>query len=284
MYSAKASPDSNYRFYTDHMHQEATQRLQMEQDLLAALKAKQSLVIHYQPKLAMPSGKLVGAEALIRWEHPEKGLILPGAFLPLLPAAAIGAMDRWVLETVCQDMKRWESDGMKPLQVSIHISDHAWNSGQVIGGLLAVARASGLHKKQLAFEVEESAILQHGEDGLGVVSLVRESGLDVHLDNFGSNLSSLKLLTRYPLDAIKIDRSLTAGIDKEERNAVLVQALIALGQRLGIKTVAEGVETLSQEAALALMNCDQIQGRAIAGPLPAGDFARWVRERQQIAS
>ncbi len=284
MYSAKDSPDSNYRFYTDHMHQEATDRLQLEQDLLDALKAKRSLSIYYQPKLSMPSGWLAGAEALIRWHHPERGLIMPSVFLPLLPAAAIGAMDRWVLETVCADMKRWELDGMKPLQVSIHISDHAWNSGQVIGSLIAVAKASGLHKKQLAFEVEESAILHHGENGLGVVSLVRDNGLDVHLDNFGSNLSSLKLLTRYPLDAIKIDRSLTAGIDKEERNAVLVQAIIELAQRLGIKIVAEGVETLSQEAALALMSCDQIQGMAIAQPMPADDFAQWVRDRRHIAA
>jgi len=283
MYRAKTNGKSSYQFHTEHMQAETIQRIQMEQDLACVIREKKELCLFYQPKLDLATGQLVGAEALLRWDHPERGILAPPEFLPLLQPSMAIELDQWVLETVCRDIQCWQMAGLKSTQVSIHLSGRRWEDPGTAEALLAVLHHAGLHPGCLAVEVDESALLQYGGDGFNVLSRVRETGIEVHLDNFGSEMSSLKLLTRCPLDAIKIDRRLTAEMDGKEQHAILMRALISLGHQLGMKVVAEGVETEQQQQALLGMACDQIQGFVISKPLPAQDFFSWLGNRSRVA-
>jgi len=284
MYRAKESPGSFYHFYTDHMHEETVERLQMEHELTVSIREKTGLCLFYQPKLDLSTGQLAGAEALLRWEHPRRGMLAPAEFMPLLQPSMAVELDGVVVETVCRDIKCWQAAGLKPPQVSVHISGRHWENADMADALLAMLRNAGLHASCLAIEVDELALLHCGSDGFDVLSRVRETGIEVHLDNFGAETSSLKLLTRCPLDAIKIDRQLTADMSSKEQHAILVRALVDLGHQLGMRVVAEGVETERQQQALQSMACDQIQGFVISKPLPAQDFFHWLGNRQHAAS
>ncbi|MDE3060052.1 MAG: EAL domain-containing protein [Pseudomonadota bacterium] len=281
MYRAKTFSESSYQIYTEHLHQEAAERLQLEQELVAAIAAEAELCLYYQPKLHLHSGRLAGAEALMRWNHPSRGLLLPREFLSVATPPMASSLDRWVLETVCRDIQCWQAAGLKPLQVSIHLSNRQWEDAGLVGMLQSVLKNASLEARALAVEVEETAIL-HSTSSIDTLARVRDMGVEVHLDNFGSDVSSLKLLTRYPLDAIKIDRRLTRSAGTQEPSALLTRTLIDLGHRLGMTVVAEGVETLEQRDRLSALQCDEAQGTIIASPLPAADFFQWVGQHQDL--
>lgn len=284
MYRAKQQPDSNYQFYTETLHRQASERLRLEDEFQHAIRSHTpSLCLYYQPKLDLKSGRLAGAEALIRWDHPTRGLLLPGEFLPLIPLAMTGELDRFVLETVCRDLQCWHAAGMVPVQVSVHLSNHCWEDEANIAALADILKKSGLWPQSLAFEIEEDVLLQQKNDALASIARAHEAGVAIHLDNFGAAWSSLTLLARCPLDTIKIDRRLTGEIDHKEQ-ASLLRALITLGHELGMTLVAEGVETASQQRALAEMSCDQAQGMVISRPLPAPEFFQWLAGRHFSAT
>ncbi len=278
MYRAKQKPKSSYQFYTENLHRETALRLQMEQELAHALRHRESLCLYYQPKLELKSGRLAGAEALIRWQHPERGLLLPEQFLPLLPPGLGTELDVFVLEMACADTRRWQAMGLEPVQISIHISNIGGEQDS-IDALLAVLDRAGLSSRTIAMEIEESALLHDEGGSVRRLARVRDAGVELHLDNFGSGTSSLRLLARCPLDAVKIDRRLTSILDVEERETAMLRSLINLGHTFDMKVIAEGVESSAQQTALRAMECDQMQGYLIARPLSEPEFSRWLSQQ-----
>lgn len=283
MYRAKAIGGSNYQFYTEHMHRETVTRLKLEQDLTMAIRNRQPLCLYYQPRIDTVSGMMVGAEALIRWDHPSNGLMLAADFLPFLSPKLTLELDLWVLEMVCRDIRSWRAAGLESGQISVHLSNRQWHDQATLDGLLAVVEKAGLPTRCLALEMDESTI-RHYDGNLNIVSHLRDTGFDIHLDNFGVDVASLKLLAHCPLAAIRIDRSLIHAIGQKAQHNALIGALVSLAHQFGMKVVAEGVETHEQKAALAAMNCDQIQGFIISRPLAAEDFFNWMANRHDQAA
>ena len=280
MYRAKQHPKSNYQFHTEALHRQTGERLRLEDELHQAIQqGAPGLCLYYQPKINLADGRPTGAEALIRWNHPSRGLLLPGEFLPLMPPALIGTLDRFVLETVCRDIQCWHAAGLSPLPVSGHIANHQWERREYIESLADVLKQAGLAPGSLAFEIEENAVLRYGDRAMEAIKQARTMGIGIHLDNFGAELSSLTLLARCPLDVIKIDRSLSGGCDHHEQHFPLLKALVMLGHELGMTLVAEGVETDAQQQALTALACDQAQGLMISRPLPRPEFFQWLGNR-----
>lgn len=281
MYRAKSIPRSNFQFYTPHIQQEALERLQLEQDLGHALSQVGQLSLFYQPKLEVMTGKLIGAEALIRWLHPEKGVLRPEEFIPVVRGTSIAPLlDEWVIRTVGRDMQDWKNANLPPLKVSIHLAQEQWHDMRMLDSLLDTLQEMKVPPEYLAIELEESAILPFYISDIDIVSRVRATGLEVHLDNFGADATSLRVVTQFTFDMMKIDRYLIRNIHLREREAVLVRTLIEFGHRLNMRVIAEGVEHNEQKEILAAMGCDFLQGEAIAPPLRADTFFYWIVSTQ----
>ena len=281
MYRAKRANHDGYMFYSQEMNQRAVSRLKIETGLRQALE-RGELLLHYQPKLDIASGGIVGAEALLRWRHPVEGMIPPGEFIPVAEESGlIVAIGAWVLEEACAQALAWRRSGLPPLKIAVNISARQFTAKlpSIIGALLA---RKGLSTDCLELELTES-MLMHGIDG--VISMMDElhgTGITLSLDDFGTGFSSLSYLKRFPIDALKIDHSFIEGIPDDPSDCAIAGAIVGMAKLLGHKVIAEGVENADQLAFLKRLGCDEIQGYLFSPAVPPEQFAAMLREDRRL--
>jgi diguanylate cyclase (GGDEF)-like protein len=266
---AKASPGPRYVLFEPEMSEATLKRVELENDLRRALD-RDELRLHYQPLVDLATDRIVGLEALVRWEHPTRGLVPPLSFIPVAEETGlIVPIGRWVLETACRQARRW-LDAMpeSPLVMSVNLSARQFGQPDLVDDIRATLAASGLPPDRLELEITESVLLDEGEESATALRAIRDLGVGLVLDDFGTGYSSLSYLRRLPLDTIKIDRSFVAGIDDDNSNLPIVRAVIALAHALGIEVVAEGIETVGQLERLRELVCDRGQGDYYARPQP----------------
>ncbi len=266
---AKATPGPRYVLFEPEMSAATLERVELENDLRRALE-RQELRLHYQPLVDLRTDRIVGLEALIRWEHPTRGLIPPLAFIPLAEETGlIIPIGRWVIETACRQARRWlEELPDAPLVMSVNLSARQFAQPSLVDDIRTILEATDLPAERLELEITESVLLDEGEDSGRTLQALRNLGVRLVLDDFGTGYSSLSYLRRLPLDTLKIDRSFVDGIDADGSNLPIVQAVIALAHGLGIEVVAEGIETAAQSARLRELVCDRGQGFYYARPQP----------------
>jgi diguanylate cyclase (GGDEF)-like protein/PAS domain S-box-containing protein len=266
---AKLLGKNRYEVFDRAMHAQAMERLQVETDLRRALDRGEFALL-YQPVVALSSGRIAGFEALLRWRHPERGTVSPTVFIPVAEEMGlIHALGRWVIEEACRQAKTWADrfSGREEFRVSVNLSAAQFSQGDLVDHVRRTLEACGIPPGMMHLEITESVILEHAGPAQALLAGLRELGVALCMDDFGTGYSSLGYLHRFPLDELKIDRSFVARMTREEKNAQLVHAILALAQNLGVRTVAEGVEAREQLAALRELGCDYAQGFLFAEPL-----------------
>ena len=271
MYHAKGAGKNNFVFYSSEMDAATVERLTLENDLRRAIE-RNELLLHYQPQVDTNTGSIIGAEALMRWEHPERGLVPPFKFIPLAEEMGlIGEMGEWGLKEACRQVVEWQSQGMELPKVSVNVSALQFNHSFIrrVGEVLS---ETGMHPKRLELELTEGIMMEGSESVVRSFEEIRSLGVQLSIDDFGTGYSSLSYLSRFPLDELKIDRSFVIEFDKSEGDAGLIMAIIAMANSLGLKLVAEGVETHDQYRFLKQHGAGVIQGYLFSKPVPADEL------------
>ena len=276
MVRAKADATSRLAIFEPSMSDQTLERVDLESDLRGALE-RDELRLHYQPIVAMGSSEIVGFEALVRWQHPTRGLVPPLSFIPLAEETGlIIPLGRWVLETACRDAVRWQTGRAAPLVVSVNLSARQFAQPDLVEEVATVLAETGLPPTALELEITESVVMDHSDPGIRALRRLRALGVRLVLDDFGTGYSSLAYLKHLPLDTIKIDRTFVAGID-EPADRSIVDAVIALAHGLGIGVVAEGIETERQAERLRELGCDFGQGYLFSRPVPLAEARTLLR-------
>ncbi|MFZ5589416.1 MAG: putative bifunctional diguanylate cyclase/phosphodiesterase [Pseudomonadota bacterium] len=281
MYHAKESGRNTFRLYTAELHVRAARRLALASGLHHALEWEE-FVLHYQPQVDLRTGRLVGMEALLRWNHPEEGLIPPMEFIPVAEETGlIVPIGEWVLKTACTQIRVWGKQGFPPLRVAVNLSMQQVNHQVLIETVRRALAEAGIEPQYLDLELTES-ILMKGPQTTACIEALDEIGVNFSLDDFGTGYSSLSYLKRFPIDHLKIDRSFVHDIATDPDDAAIVKAVIAMARALGMKVIAEGVETSEQLELLRGEGCDMIQGYYCSKPLPADELTELIRDWGRI--
>lgn len=282
MYQVKASGRNGFSCYAQHMNQRAQEMAGLESDLRRALDNGE-LRLYYQPKADLYSGQICGAEALIRWLHPVKGLILPGQFIPLAEESGIIlSIGEWVLREACRQMKEWQCEGLPALTVAVNLSALQCQQENIVEIVAQALKDADLDPGWLQLELTESMVMQNLEAAASLLHRFKALGVSLAMDDFGTGYSSLGYLRQFPFDCLKIDRSFVQNITTEPDDALIAVAVIAMAHSLRLYVVAEGVETESQMRYLRKQNCDQLQGYYFSRPLPADDFRAFVKRAERL--
>ena len=280
LYAAKAAGRAQHRFFDEAMNHAASARLARESDLRHAIGHGQ-LRLHYQPKVDASSGATVGAEALVRWLHPVRGLVPPADFIPLAEESGlIGLLTDWVLETACADQRSRADAGLPLLPVAVNLASPSFADAGLPARLLALLARHRLTAASLVLEVTESLLMTDVERAVQRLGALRAEGFAIALDDFGTGYSSLSYLNRFPVDELKIDRSFITDVALGGRHSAIATSVIALGREFGLRVVAEGVETTAQAEFLMRQGCRQQQGYLHARPMPAEAYAQRLAEEQ----
>lgn len=281
MYSAK-SHQTGYEVYTQERHRHSPGRLTLVSDLRAALDNGE-LVVHYQPKAELPSGKIIGVEALLRWDHPQHGLIPPDEFIPVAEHAGLmRAMTLFVLESAISQCRDWTFAG-KPLTVAVNLSARSLLDARLPHDILILLGRWGVDASRLRLEITESSIMADPVRLVDVLAKLNDAGIGLSIDDFGTGYSSLAQLKKLPVDEIKIDKSFVLGMSHNENDVVIVQSTVDLGRNLGLRVVAEGVEDQETMDMLIALGCDVAQGFFLSRPIPADRFGEWIRELDEFS-
>jgi diguanylate cyclase (GGDEF)-like protein/PAS domain S-box-containing protein len=269
MYKAKASGRNGYRFFSIEMNLAARRAVVMERELRQALAAEQ-FATFYQPQLELQSGRIVGLEALVRWRHPERGLVRPGEFIgPAEDLGLIGPLSAWVLEDACRQLRHWQEAGIDGLQLSVNLSPVQFRERGIELLIERILAETGLPSACLDIELTENAVMEHSEAAIASLRYLHQLGVSLSLDDFGTGYSSLSYVKRLPVRRLKIDRSFVHNLGHSQHDEVIVRAIINLGHSLGLKVIGEGVETVAQLGHLRRLGCDEVQGDLISPPMPA---------------
>jgi diguanylate cyclase (GGDEF)-like protein len=269
--AVQASGGNGYRFFSTELNARLQHRMSTEADLRRALERGQ-LALHYQPKVDVASGRVRGFEALLRWHHPERGLVSPAEFIPIAEETGlIVPIGEWVLRRACTQVAEWRDAGLPVVTTSVNLSARQFKHADLVSVVRAVLAETALDPTLLELEVTESLLME--DTGRTVVTLqaLREHGVTISLDDFGTGYSSLGYLTRFPIDAIKLDKSFVRDVVTDRQNGAITTAVIDLGHSLGLDVVAEGVETREQFDYLAQRSCDVVQGFLFGRPVPAAE-------------
>ena len=276
MYHAKDSGRGNRQFYQPGMDVHATDVLQQERQLREAI-ANNAFVLHYQPQISLADGSLKGFEALVRWRHPERGLVGPDEFITFSESRGlITPIGRWVTHEACRQLKAWQNEGLAMVPVAVNLSALEFRQRDVAGELAAVLHATGLEPRFLEIELTESVLMHHTGQVLETLNAIKALGVGVTIDDFGTGYSSLAYLKRYPIDKLKIDRSFVMDTPQSADDVAIVTAIIQMGHSLQLKTVAECVETAEQKELLHRLGCDLVQGFLVSAPMDAQATQRWL--------
>ncbi|MEW5745831.1 MAG: EAL domain-containing protein [Nitrospirota bacterium] len=272
MYHAKAQGRNNYQFYNPVIDIRALERMILENSLRQTLK-RGELAVYYQPQVDIASRQIVCAEALVRWKHPEAGLLNPMQFIPLAEETGfIIPMDEWVLRTACSQTKAWHEAGYPPIVVTVNLSARQFQQPNLVEMVSRVLKETGLSPESLELEITESIAMQNIELTIPSLSRLNEMGVRLSIDDFGTGYSSLSYLKKLPIQKIKIDKSFISGLSNDPDYKAIVNAVIAMGRKLRLNVVAEGVETGEQLSFLHSSFCDEIQGYLFSRPVPAEEF------------
>ena len=284
MYRAKEQGHGSFDFYTEDMNVRSSERLALEGDLRHAL-VREEFLLHYQPKVDAATGRVVGMEALLRWQSPQRGLVSPLEFIPLLEETGqIVPVGEWVLRTACKQIGAWQQAGMPPLQVAVNISARQFKHPGLLDAVTRVLTETGVSPKHLELELTESMLMEQLDASVILMQHLNELGVHLSIDDFGTGYSSLGYLKRFPIQKLKIDRSFVRDVTTDPNDAAIASAVIALAHSLQLKVVAEGVENEEQLSFLRERRCDQIQGYFFSRPLPADAFEKWVRAKTSTQS
>jgi diguanylate cyclase (GGDEF)-like protein/PAS domain S-box-containing protein len=274
MYHAKQYGRDNYQFFRPDMSLHAVERQSLEGQLRYALE-RQELLLHYQPKVNLKTGAITSAEALVRWQHPERGLLLPGQFLTIAEdTGMIVAIGQWVLREACRQTREWLDAGLPAVPVAVNISSLEFRSEQFLEGVQVALKNTRLDPSYLELELTETVLMRHAESTAYTLGQLKAIGVRLAVDDFGTGYSSLSYLTRFPLDALKLDQSFVNDITAGSDDAIVVSAVISMGNSLKLRVIAEGVETLEQLAFLQAHGCDEGQGYYFGRPVIAHKFAK----------
>jgi diguanylate cyclase (GGDEF)-like protein/PAS domain S-box-containing protein len=269
MYRAKDNGRNNFQFFTRELNALMTEQLELETHLRRALERNQ-FVLRYQPRVNLATGQVVGAEALLRWRIPQRGTISPGRFIALAEETGlIVPIGKWVLQTACAQNKAWQDAGIAPIVVSVNVSARQFRQESLVQTVAEVLQSTGLEPRYLELELTESMVMHDAPQLVAMLDELKELGVKIAVDDFGTGYSSLSYLKRFPVDRLKVDRSFVEHMTTEADDATIVRAIIALGHNLGLKVVAEGVETPQQARALRAYQCDEAQGFLFARAISA---------------
>jgi len=277
MNRSKELADNSYQFYTPEMHANSVERLRLETELRKAV-SRDEFVVYYQPKIETATGRVVGAEALVRWRHRELGMISPADFIPIAEETGlIVPIGNWVMNHVCEQLRQWRDVGQPVVQVAVNLSAHQFRQPDLVEQVVAALETHGIPPELLELELTESAVMHHAEATIETLMQLHKQGVRLAIDDFGTGYSSLSYLKKFPLDKLKIDRSFVMDIDTNPASAEIVGAIVAMGHSLNLEIVAEGVENDAQLEVLKGLKCDEIQGFYYSRPIPAETFASILR-------
>ena len=278
MYHAKSEGRNNFQFFTADMTQRVSEQLSLENNLQKAIKNKE-LILHYQPKVSMQTGKMIGVEALLRWQHPDWGLISPDRFIPIAEESGlIKPIGNWVLREACRQNRAWQDMGLPAIPVAVNLSVVELRQPTFVQEVTRVLMQSGMAPEHLELEVTESIAIQEYTEVISWLQKLKEMGVRLSIDDFGTGYSSLSYLKRLPIDTIKIDKSFIHDIGIDLNDAAIVDAIISMSHSLGLSVIAEGVETKEQLDFLKTHHCDEIQGYYFGRPVPAAEFEIMLRD------
>ena len=284
MNRSKDKAENTYHFYTPEMNANTMERLQLETNLRKAI-GQDDFVLHYQPKIETGTGRLIGAEALIRWNHPELGLVPPVKFIPIAEETGlIIGIGNWVLATACRQIRAWREAGLTPVRIAINISALHFQQPDLVEAVVRVLEETGIDAQWIELELTESAVMRNADSTIQTLMKLHEHGIKLSIDDFGTGYSSLSYLKRFPIDTLKIDRSFVQDLGPDTAGEEIVGAIIAMAHSLSMSVVAEGVETEFQLAVLERLKCDQIQGYYYSKPVPADRFADFLAEGVPVKS
>ena len=282
LFRAKQQGGNTHQFYTADMNTSAVARLTLENDLRRALE-REEFIVYYQPLVRTGTGQITGMEALVRWQHPERGLVSPAEFIPLAEdTGLILPISEWVLRTACAQNKAWQDAGFEPLCVAVNFSARQFEQSNLSELVAQVICETGLNPGCLELELTESAVMKNAQLSAGILHELRGMGVCISIDDFGTGYSSLSYLRRFPINKLKIDQSFVREIMINESDGEIVRAMIALAHSLKLKVVAEGVETKEQAAFLHILRCDEMQGYLFSKPLPSQAFEELLREGRSL--
>lgn len=281
MYRAKEEGRNNYQIYTPAMNALLLERLAVESDLRHALE-REEFVLYYQPQVDMKTRRITGLEALVRWEHPRRGLVPPMEFIPLAEETGlIAPLGEWVLRTACRQNKAWQDAGLPPMRVAVNLSARQFEQPGLARAIAHVLSETGLAPQYLELEITESTAMRNVDYTAGMLRELKEMGVRIAIDDFGTGHSSLGYLKRFPVDMLKIDQSFVRDLPADEHDATLASGIIAMAHELKLEVIAEGVETEEQFAFLQRQRCDEMQGYLFSKPVPTGEFERMLRQTKR---
>jgi diguanylate cyclase len=281
---AKATGRNNFQFYSEELNNVSVERLVIETELRRVIE-RNELVLHYQPKIDVLTGSVVGCEALLRWQHPEMGLIPPGKFIPIAEETGlIVAIGEWVIHKACEQIQQWRNAGLGEVKVAVNVSRHGMMSGALMGVVANAMAHNNIRQGQLVLELTESMLMDRVENTRKVLLALRELGAELSIDDFGTGYSSMSYLKQFPVQELKIDRSFITGTPEDKTDVAIVRALVVLGHSLNMRVVAEGVETEGQRQVLAELGCDCFQGFLVSKALPPAEFAVLFKARNGLIS
>ncbi|MBB1520860.1 two-component system response regulator [Aquipseudomonas guryensis] len=267
MYQAKSQGGQRYAFFDESLKQQLFNRVQVEADLRTAIKENQ-FILYYQPQVSLAEGRVTGLEALIRWQHPEKGLIPPNAFIPIAEQTGlITTLDTWSLREACRQLKEWQSAGLADVTVSVNLSAQQFQDSELLSLVATTLSETGLSPEYLDLEITESCAMSSPACAITIMQALTELGVSISIDDFGTGYSSLAYLKQFPIETLKIDRSFVMNIESDDKVASLCDSIAHLAHRLGLRVVAEGVETEEQLKFLVSAACDIVQGYFFSKPL-----------------
>ena len=279
MYRAKEAGRNTYRFFDEAMNAEVVDHLQLQAGLRRALE-RQEFVLHYQPQIELETGEVIGVEALLRWQHPELGMVEPGRFIPVAEESGlIVPIGQWVIDEACRQAMAWQRAGLPPLTMAVNFSAVQFRRGDVEQSIAQALQASGLPAALLELELTESILIQNVDDVLARLQRLKQLGVQLSIDDFGTGYSSLAYLKRFDIDRLKIDRSFVRDLATDPDDAAIVRAIIQMARSLNLRTIAEGVETDEMLARLSAFGCNEVQGYLFARPMPADETEAYLRAR-----
>jgi diguanylate cyclase (GGDEF)-like protein len=279
MYRAKEDGKNNYKFYSEEINIHTFERLALETSLRRGLE-RNEFFLHYQAKLDLNTQKITGVEALIRWQHPDLGIVPPVQFIPLAEETGlIVPIGKWVLNTACAQNVAWQREGLPPLSMAVNLSARQFADEDLVRDVAEALQSTGMKPELLELELTESMVIQNAERAGRVLAELKKMGLRLAIDDFGVGYSSLTHLKRFPIDTLKVDRSFIRDLPQDAEDKAITEAIIAMGKSLNLKVVAEGVETLEQQTFLHDHNCDEMQGFYFSKPIAGDQFAGLLRER-----
>lgn len=277
MHTSKERGANDFSFYTKDMNLRAQRQQNLESAIRQALE-RDEFVLHYQPKLDLRSGRIVGAEALIRWFQPRSGWVSPADFIPVAEdSGLIVPLTQWVLRQACEQAQAWRGMGLPPLCMSVNVSPIDFRQRDFVDNLAAILKQSGLPPARLELEITESVLMQNVDETVDILQKIKAMGVRLALDDFGTGYSSLSYLRRFPIDVLKIDQSFVRGLNVNSQDAQLISAIIGMGKSLELNIIAEGVETVEQLNFLKTQQCEEGQGFLFSKAVPPKDFAQMLQ-------